>query len=261
MDDTDGINDTFEHTLRTAMMAAARAGEMLARLREQQLRQAQARSQHDAAQVQARFRAEQAAARAHYGQTRDPAWWDRASVDDVVDTYQTAASWKDADLQAQAAMDHIEREAKTRHNVDLPGAAASAGAADRAHHDADNHNTDARREEREAADLLAAANAADRQARAADTAGDPAAADQSRDTAADLTSQGRVGYDSAQRRHHDAERLSTVADAETIDAKIRADTSQAHPATHATHTTPGRGTRKAVRSNTASKQRTPHRGR
>ncbi len=261
MDDTDGINDTFEHTMRTTLMAAARAGEMLARLREQQLRQAQARSQHDAAQMQARIRAEQAAARAHYGQTRDPAWWDRASVDEVVATYQTAAAWKDADPHAHAAMDHIEREAKTRHNVDLPGAAASAGAADRANAAADQQTTRARREEREAVDLLAAANAADRQARDADTAGNPAAADQSRDQAADLSSQGRAVYDSAQRRHHDAERLATVADAETIDAKIRADTSQAQPATHATHTTPGRGTRKAVRSKTASKQRTPHRGR
>lgn len=229
MNDSDGIDETFDHTLRTALMAAACAGETIARLREQQQRQAEARSRQEAAELQARFRAEQAAARAQYEQTRYPDWWDRVSLDDLVTTYQTAAAWSDVDPQADAAMRHIEREVKTRHGIDLdPDTAGSAGAA------AEQQAVRARAEDLEAAGLLAAADTADRGAQRAADAGDPAQAEHDRHTAADLTTSVGVVYDSAERRHADAERLTAVADSATVDARVRADTSHAQPATRAT---------------------------
>ena len=252
MNDSDGIDESFDHTLRTALMAAARAGETIARLREQQQRQAEARSRQEAVELRARFSAEQAAARAQYEQTRYPDWWDRASLDDVVTTYQTAAAWKDVDPQADAAMRHIEREAKTRHNVDIdPDTAGSAGAA------AEQQAARARAEDLEAASLLAAADTADRGAQRAADAGDPAQAEHDRHTAADLTTSAGVVYDSAERRHADAERLTGVADAATVDARVRADTSQAQPATRAAdRTRAGRATR-SPRGRAPQRQRTP----
>lgn len=253
MNDSDGIDESFDHTLRTALMAAARAGETIARLREQQQRQAEARSRQEAVELRARFSAEQAAARAQYEQTRYPDWWDRASLDDVVTTYHTAAAWKDVDPQAEAAMRHIEREAKTRYDIDLdPSTAGSASTA------AEQQSARARSEELEAADLLAAADTADRDSRHAVAAGDPAQAEHDQHTAADLTTQAGVVYDSAERRHADAERLTGVADAATVDARVRADTSHAQPATRATSSTPsGRAPQRGGRGRPPQRQRTP----
>ena len=248
MTDNDGIDDAFEHTLRTAMMAAAHTGEAIARLREQQRRNAEAVSRQQADELQARFRSEQAAARAHYDPVRYPDWWDRATVDEVVATYQTAAAWADVDPNAAAAKQHIEQQAKTRYSIDLanPGAAQAA---------AGQPSARARGEERDAADLLAAAAAADRE-RAANP-DDPAPARQ----VDDLTHQAEHLYDSAARRHHEAERLAGVADAATVDARISADTSQAQPASNATHTAPSKGGRGHRTRAHVQRQRPQARGR
>lgn len=258
MTDTDGVDETFEHTLRTALMAAARAGEMLARLREQQQRHAEARSRQEAAELQARFRAEQTAARAVYEQARYPDWWDRAILDDIVATYQTAAAWSDVDPQADAAMRHIEREAKTRYDVELgTPASAMASTAEHAAAEAGHQAARARREELEATDLLAAAAAADRDSDRAAATGDPAEAAHDQHMAADLTTQAVHVYDSAERRQHDAERLTSVADAATAEARVRADTSQAQPATQATRSKPPARSSRGTRARPSQRQRTP----
>lgn len=127
--DGDGIDDALEGTVRVAVTAAGRAGELLARQREQQMREAQARSQQEAAELGARLAGERDAARASFTAVYRPEWWDAAQPEDIARVYQTARAWSDVDPEAVRAEQRIAQELRDRYGVDLPEQVASNPAA------------------------------------------------------------------------------------------------------------------------------------
>lgn len=127
--DGDGIEDALEGVVRVAITAAGRAGEMLAREREQQMRQAQARSQQEAAELASRLAAERDAARASLAPVYRPEWWDSAQPEDIARAYQTARAWSDVDPEAVRAEQRITDELRNRYGIDLPASSASDPAA------------------------------------------------------------------------------------------------------------------------------------
>lgn len=127
--DGDGIDDALEGTIRVAVTAAGRAGEMIARQREQEMRAAQARSQQEASELGARLAGERDAARASLTAVYRPEWWDAAQPEDIARAYQTARAWSDVDPEAVRAEQRIAQELRDRYGVDLPEQVASNPAA------------------------------------------------------------------------------------------------------------------------------------
>lgn len=127
--DGDGIDDALEGTIRVAVTAAGRVGEMQARQREQQLREAQARSQQEASELGARLAGERDAARASFTAVYRPEWWDAAQPEDIARAYQTARAWSEVDPEAVRAEQRIAQELRDRYGVDLPEQVASNPAA------------------------------------------------------------------------------------------------------------------------------------
>lgn len=127
--DGDGIDDALEGTIRVAVTAAGRAGEMIARQREQEMRAAQARSQQEASELGARLAGERDAARASLTAVYRPEWWDAAQPEDIARAYQTARAWADVDPEAVRAEQRIAQELRDRYGVDMPEQVASNPAA------------------------------------------------------------------------------------------------------------------------------------
>lgn len=127
--DGDGIDDALEGTIRVAVTAAGRAGEMIARQREQEMRVAQARSQQEASELGARLAGERDAARASLTAVYRPEWWDAAQPEDIARAYQTARAWADVDPEAVRAEQRIAQELRDRYGVDMPEQVASNPAA------------------------------------------------------------------------------------------------------------------------------------
>jgi len=128
-DETDGVGETFDDTLRIALTVASQFGERISRLREQLARQREADARQEARELQARFDAERGAARAQLAVVNQPEWWTRASVEDIAAVHETATAWRDHDdTAAAAANDTIRREVRERYGleVDRPGADPAA---------------------------------------------------------------------------------------------------------------------------------------
>lgn len=122
--DGDGIDDALEGSIRVAVTAAGRAGEMIARQREQQMKEAQARSQQDAAELGARLAGERDVARAQLAAVYRPEWWDAAQPEDIARAHQTARAWGEVDPDASRAEQRIAQELRDRYGVELPEQAA-----------------------------------------------------------------------------------------------------------------------------------------
>lgn len=186
-EESDGIEEAFEGQLRVLVTAAGQVGERIARMREEAMRRAQARSEQQARELQSRFEAERRAARVELGNVYRSDWWDRASAEQVAQTYQVARAWARDDPDAARAEEHMRTEMRTRYGLD-PDERARA-----------------------------AAEAVQR-----DALGDWARED------------GRSTYDSAGRRDATASELRARGIAsEVVDTRMRADVSQARPATEA----------------------------
>ena len=83
MSESDGIDEALEGMSRVGLTVAGRIGEQLARAREQEMRRAQAAEEQQARELQARFDAERAAARAQLAPVMDNRWWDTANGRDI----------------------------------------------------------------------------------------------------------------------------------------------------------------------------------
>ena len=282
-EDSDGIEEAFEGTLRVALTAAARVGEQVARQREAAARQAQAEGETAAAQLTDRLNAEREAARASYARLQRPDWWEAAQPEDVARAYQTAKAWGDVDPEAVRAEQRIVEEVRSRYGVDLAAQATDPAAVREALDQAELARADAGRQADagqddtlEGAQLLAEADAVDRMAEAQQAADgidgraagtEPGDVDRTRvsqsagsevDSATDepvaIQEDAGVAYDSADRRAEMADQLDGVADQATVEARVLADTSQARPATEATKTDPGRSARARKGRKTPTKQ-------
>lgn len=244
MAENDGIDDEIRAALQVALTVAARLGEQAARAREQRSREAQSNSTQHAREDEARLTAERDAARASLAPVHRPDWWDAAQTDDVAKAYETARAWAGVDPEAARAQERIVAELRDRFGVE-----AGEGPVREAMDQAEQERSKGRGDEREAAALMLAADQSDRLAKdAADRAELAAAAggpeegpaiesERSLEAAhAERAETSAVtAYDSADRREQLAHHLEATVDNKTaIEARMRADTSQARPPGDAT---------------------------
>lgn len=124
-EDTDGVSETFDESLRIALTIAAQFGERIARLREQMARQREAEAVQEARELQARFEAERRAARASLAPVKESEWWNSATPDDIAGRHETATAWRNIDAVAADAGDRIRDQVQERYGIDVdePGAA------------------------------------------------------------------------------------------------------------------------------------------
>jgi len=215
MTDTgDGIDESLTTTTTVALTAAARAGEHLARVREQSQRAAQAQAQQSGQQLAARLAAEHQAAAAYFAAVSRPEYLEHASAADLADAHRQAVVWREIDPQAAHAEQLLAEHHRQRFGT---------------------HPTSQSSNERATTVALVA------QAEAADRAAHPAVAE--------VQSPAVPEWDSRERRQELADTLhATVDNPAAVQARLTADTANAHPPQDAVR--PGAG-------HAASPSRTP----
>ncbi|WP_102510740.1 hypothetical protein [Sanguibacter massiliensis] len=258
-EESDGIEEAFEGQLRMLVTAAARAGEEIARLREQARRRAQAASEQEARELASRLAAEQQAARAETAGVHHSEWWDRATPEQIAHTFQVAHAWSREDSEAARAESRMREELRVRFGVDVANVradpAALREAVERAAHDraqSDAERARAAAEEAEAERVMQQSDRDDARAEQAQAAAEHEPDPAERERAATETEQraraaavaredGKDLYDSAERRRATASDLAARGiDHDVVATRVRADVSQAKPATEAV-TTDARG--------------------
>lgn len=211
MTDTgDGIDEALTTTATVALTAAARAGEHLARGREQSQRDAQARAQQSGQQLAARLAAEQQAAAAYFATVSHPDYLEHASAADLANAHRQAAVWREIDPQAAHAEQLLAESHRQRFGTH-PAPTASSG------------------EQATTVALVAGVGAADQaaQSRRQETAGQ-----QQPDS---------PEWDSRERRQELADTLHRTVDNPTaVQARLTADTANAHPPQDAVRSGAGR---------------------
>ncbi len=120
-DETDGIEEAFEGQLRVLVTAAAKAGEQMARIREDRLRRAQATSEQEARELQSRFAAEQRAARAEFANVYRSGWWDHAKPEQIAHAYELTRAWAHEEPEAVRAEQRIADEVQVRYGTSIDG--------------------------------------------------------------------------------------------------------------------------------------------
>ncbi|MBT1003912.1 hypothetical protein KIH31_15050 [Paenarthrobacter sp. DKR-5] len=239
MTEADGINEAVEGAMRTGLMVAARIGEQLARLHEEEQRTIAAAEEQRARQLQHRFDAQRAAARAQLAPTARDDWWGKATPAMIEQAHETATAWKPYDPDAAQASERIRREVQSRYgiNVESTGAderavSAALARAQQARIDVDaerNYASAVCRDEILANAMVAGGNRQDAAAR--EVKNEPT-------------------YDSAERRARLARSLEGRGDREAVTARLLADLHQGAPATGAVTQNPGlSGTSKVVHRN------------
>ena len=254
MAESDGIEEAMEGQLRILVTAASQVGQMVARMREEALRRAEARSAQEHRELQARFEAERAAARAELSTVHQQDWWDRATPEQIGHSYQVARAWAGEDQEAARAELRMRDELHGRYGVDVDNTGADPDSvrqmirlqmerAERDFANADAERNRAAAENAEAARLLADANQADQAAENARAiASEPgsdrdaldAEAERSERSSSQYREDSRNTYDSSERRDATAAGLEQRGiDQEAIGARMRSDVSNAKPATEA----------------------------
>ena len=128
IDESDGIDEALEGQIRVLITAAGRMGEMLARARENAARRAQAASEQETRELSSRFEAERKAAHTEYANVYRNDWWERATPEQVANTYQTARAWANEDPEAVRAETRMRDELSTRYGVDVNNTGADPAA-------------------------------------------------------------------------------------------------------------------------------------
>lgn len=252
--ESDGIEEGMDGAVRVAVTAGARFGESLARMREEQARQAEARSVQESRELQARFEAERTEAVRELSVTKRGEWWDTARPEDIGRTYATARAWEDQEPAALRARGRMETELRDRYGIDADQLDADPDRVREqvARMEAErNEQLAAQERQREAADREEAARLmseserldanADRSAAAAihepnpeDRAQAAAEADRLGHRAEATRDDSGLAYDSAERRNASASELERQGHNERhIETRLRADVAQGHPATDA----------------------------
>ncbi|KSU69990.1 colicin import membrane protein [Pseudarthrobacter enclensis] len=239
MSESDGIEEAIEGMSRVGLTVAGRLGEQLARAREQELRRAQAAEDQQARELQARFDAERAAARAQLAPVMDNRWWDTATGRDIERVHEAATGWKDHDPAARDASDVIRDQVQRRYGLDVDNLGAdetsvaeALAKAEREREQAEQERRASHDENAQAAQLLAEADREDR--------------DREQDVAEEnerpeaLREEAGTRYDSAERRQELAASLDGVADREAVQARLSADQDQGTPPSAAVAKAPGR---------------------
>ncbi|BCW62831.1 hypothetical protein [Arthrobacter sp. StoSoilB22] len=233
------MQSPFAGITRVGLTVAGRLGEQLARAREQTLRRAQAAEEQQARELQARFDAQRAAARAQLAPVKDERWWDTATGRDIERVHETATAWKNHDPAARDAAHTIKEQIQKRYGLDVNNLSADeasvATALANAEHDreqADKERSTAREENTQATGLLAEAEREDRH-RQQDVTEENQRPEALRDEAG-------ITYDSAERRQELAASFDGIADKEAVQARLAADQDQGTPPSAAVANAPGR---------------------
>lgn len=119
MSEADGMDDAVEAALRTGLMVAGRIGEQLARMREDDQRTIAAAEEHRARQLQERFDARRAAARAQLAPVGREDWWDKATLEMIERAHQTATAWKTYDPEATRTSEKISDQVHSRYGIEV----------------------------------------------------------------------------------------------------------------------------------------------
>lgn len=248
-DEADGVDEAVQVAFQAAMITASRMGEQLARMQEQSAREAKSRSGQAARDYGQRLDAERAAARASVAAVQQGRWWEQAQPADIARVYQTTATWADRDEEVSRAQDRIVTEVAERYGVSLDPAgdresvAEALSTVDAARHDTQRERGQSARDELDAAQLLHEANNAD-----ARSGHDPSGGEQQAGNGGvQLRDESDFAYDSSERRETMAKDLDHLGNDAAVEARVRADASQARPASEATHGA-GRGAPTARRS-------------
>jgi len=233
-DEPDGINEAFQGSARVAITAGGLMAERIMRQREQAHRDAEAASQQEARELQARMDSERGAARASLAPVARDEWWDRAGAEEIGVAWETANAWREVDPDAERTVDHMREELRGRYAIDTDSLGADPAAVaealerrERAARLAAQARERARVDEAQALPLMVAAGVADRD-------------QDERNRDPEDPERGAELYDSAERRRELASNLEGVADDETIEARVVADTNQARPAEEAVSSGPAR---------------------
>jgi hypothetical protein len=221
MSEADGMDDAVDGAMRTGLMVAARIGEQLARLREEEQRTIAAAEEHRARELQERFDAQRAAARAQLAPVARDDWWDKATPAMIERVHETATAWKAYDPEAALASERIREQVLTRYGIDVnntgadeASVSATLARAQQARAEADEERTKApaaRTDEAVAGAAVAAANRQDSAQQA----------------------QPELAYDSPERRQQLVESLDGKGDREAVNSRLLADKHQGTPATAA----------------------------
>lgn len=239
MSESDGIDEAIEGITRVGLTVAGRLGEQLSRAREQTLRRAQTAEEQQARELQARFDAERAAARAQLAPVKDERWWNTATGRDIERVHETATAWKGHDPAARDTAQTIRDQVQKRYGLDVnnlgadeASVATAVAKAERDREQAENERGTAHDENTQATGLLAEAEREDRD-RQQDVTYENQRPEALRDEAG-------IKYDSAERRHELAASLDGIADKEAVQARLSADQDQGTPPSTAVANAPGR---------------------
>jgi hypothetical protein len=222
MSEADGMDDAVDGAMRTGLMVASRIGEQLARTREEDQRNIAAAEEQRARQLQERFDAQRAAARAQLAPATRDDWWDKATPAMIERVHETATAWKAYDPEAALTSERIREQVLTRYGIDVNNTGADeasvSAALDRAQQarvEAENERTKATAARHDEAVAGVAVAGANRQDNAAQQA------------------QPEPAYDSPERRRQLAESLGGKGDREAVNSRLLADKHQGAPATAA----------------------------
>ena len=127
-EESDGIEEALEGTVRLAVTAGARIGAEIARAREEQLRSQRLGDEREAARLAQRFEAEKQLAAAELSQVHRPDWWDRADTQRIGQTYATAQAWAPHLEEATQVERRMREEMRSRYGVDAATFQAQARA-------------------------------------------------------------------------------------------------------------------------------------
>ena len=219
MSEADGMEDAVDGAMRTGLMVAARIGEQLARMREQDQRTITAAEEQRARQLQERLDAQRAAARAQLAPVGRDDWWDKSTPEMIERVHETATAWKAYDPIAAQASEKIRDQVQSRYGIDVNSTGADEASvsealarAQKARLEVEIERTKssaARTDEVVAGAAVAGANRQDRENRS-----EPA-------------------WDSAERRQELAASLEGRGDREAVNSRLLADKHQGASATAA----------------------------
>jgi hypothetical protein len=119
MSEADGMEDAMDGAMRTGLMVVARIGEQLARMREEEQRTIAAAEEQRARELQERFDAQRAAARAQLAPVGREDWWDKATPEMIDRVHETATAWKAYDPEAAQASETIRDQVQNRYGIDV----------------------------------------------------------------------------------------------------------------------------------------------
>jgi colicin import membrane protein len=222
MSEADGMDEAVDSAMRTGLMVAARIGEQLARMREEEQRNITAAEEQRARELQERFDAQRAAARAQLAPTARDDWWDKATPQMIEQAHQTATTWKAYDPEAAQAAKHIREQVEARYGIDVNNTGADEASVSAALARAQQARTEGEAERTKAA-----------AARTEEVVVASAVAGANRQDKAAQKAQDGPGYDSPERRQQLAESLQGKGDREAVNARLLADKYQGTPATAA----------------------------